>query len=134
VTSELVKPGDHAPAEQQNRSKTDVRIGQMHRLLDKDKKFPFYNFVVDPDSFGQTIENLFAFSFLVHLGKASLDMREGVPWVECREAQSHAGQNYEEEEQSKEMKGRLQQHVMTFDIETFQVGRLSHPLFTPNRK
>lgn len=37
---------------------------------------PFLGFIVNPDSFSQTVENLFYFAFLIKEGKAAIEMDE----------------------------------------------------------
>lgn len=40
----------------------------------------FYKFLIDPDSFGHTVENVFHFAFLIKDGQASLQLAEdGAP-------------------------------------------------------
>lgn len=40
----------------------------------------FFNFLIDPQSFGQTVENVFHFAFLIKDGQAAVTIGEdGVP-------------------------------------------------------
>ncbi|PQE28450.1 hypothetical protein CJF30_00008166 [Rutstroemia sp. NJR-2017a BBW] len=52
----------------------------------------FFKFVINPFSFGQTIENMFYVSFLIRDGKVGIEMdKNGLPFLEHRGAESAAG-------------------------------------------
>lgn len=57
----------------------------LHVLRDQPAAVPFFQFVVNPSSFTQTVENIFDLSFLVKQERAEVFMREGTPHVgACR--------------------------------------------------
>lgn len=46
----------------------------------------YFQFLVDPESFGRTVENMFHFSFLVKDGRVGVIMgKDGVPYIYLRE-------------------------------------------------
>ncbi|KAM3066574.1 hypothetical protein ACMFMG_002288 [Clarireedia jacksonii] len=52
----------------------------------------FFKFVINPFSFGQTIENMFYVSFLIRDGKVGIEMdKNGLPFLEHRGAESATG-------------------------------------------
>lgn len=53
-------------------SDTDIRALMRKHGITDDQGVPFFQFVVNPRSFGQTVENLFYVSFLIKDGKAGL--------------------------------------------------------------
>ncbi|KAK0543914.1 hypothetical protein OC861_005922 [Tilletia horrida] len=70
VRPEELKDGDI----QRSENETTVMVRQVARQLEEiGTSVPLFNFVVDPTSFSNTVENLFYVSFLVRDGKVSLD-------------------------------------------------------------
>lgn len=56
---------------------------QLTRLPGKETPMPYFKFVVNPDSFTETVENMFDFSFNIKEGNAAmvLDEEKGYPIV-----------------------------------------------------
>lgn len=101
------------------RTETSIRIEAMHVLLDKDKAYPYWAFVTDPDSFGQTIENIFAFAFLVNLGYAGLEMRDGDAWAVLKQRVDGAGHDYERDRED-DKTVHVRQSIVTIDHDKFR--------------
>ena len=82
----------------------------------------FFRFVVNPDSFGQTVENMFYLSFLVRDGKAAIEAKDdGEIMITARYGNDEDG-----EEQGAEA-GKKTQTITEFDMETWQVGYHCYP-------
>jgi hypothetical protein len=62
---------------QENETTKNVRI--IYDILGENQPINFFRFIINPDSFGQTIENLFYLSFLIRDGKVSIDDESGQP-------------------------------------------------------
>ena len=59
---------------------------------------PYFDFILDPTSFGKSVENMFHVSFLIKEGRAKMIVRDdrddGLPYIRpMKEAQSGAGSN-----------------------------------------
>ena len=51
----------------------------------KEGRVHYFKFLVDPDSFAHTVENMFHFSFLIKEGRAGMSLgRDGQPYVYIR--------------------------------------------------
>lgn len=62
---------------------TSKKVEELRKHLDKAGHIEFFRLIMDPDSFGQTIENLFHFSFLIKDGQASMSLNDkGIPEIE----------------------------------------------------
>ncbi len=48
-------------------------------ILGEKQPINFFEFIINPESFGQTVENLFYLSFLVRDGKVNIDDESGQP-------------------------------------------------------
>lgn len=85
-----------------------------------------FRFFVNPDSFSQSVENLFYTSFLVRDGKVKVDVDElGSPYIEIPDEETDADSTE-----------RLLHHIATFDMETWKrlVARLDlTELYIPHR-
>jgi len=69
---------------------------------DGSKPIGFFEFVINPDSFGKTVENLFHLSFLVKDGKASIAIdQDGQPTV-CK-SKPYREEDYDEVVSQKQM-------------------------------
>ncbi|KAL9938971.1 hypothetical protein V8E36_001784 [Tilletia maclaganii] len=61
---------------QRSENETTVMVRQLAKLLEKAGKVHLFDFVINPQSFSNTVENLFYLSFLVRDGRAELSYDE----------------------------------------------------------
>ncbi|OLY83139.1 Non-structural maintenance of chromosome element 4 [Smittium mucronatum] len=62
-------------------NETTKRVRQIHTLLEQVGLVNLFEFVVNPESFSETVENIFYLSFLIRDGKASIDDESGQPMI-----------------------------------------------------
>ncbi|CAG8635812.1 14148_t:CDS:2 [Acaulospora morrowiae] len=60
-------------------NETTRNVIMIWEILNEKQPINFFEFVINPESFGQTVENIFYLSFLVRDGKVSIDDDEGQP-------------------------------------------------------
>ncbi|KAI9598940.1 Nse4 C-terminal-domain-containing protein [Syncephalis fuscata] len=63
-------------------NETTKNVMSIANLLEQVGPINLFEFIINPDSFGQTVENLFHLSFLIRDGKASIDDETGQPILE----------------------------------------------------
>jgi hypothetical protein len=101
------------PSEADDSQGTVERIGEIDKILKKEKKTNFFDFVVDSESFTQTVENMFHLSFLVKEGLASFEVDEhNDVIVESREKPK--------QDESSQSRSKRQQCVVTIDEEIWK--------------
>ncbi|KAJ1923015.1 hypothetical protein IWQ60_006137, partial [Tieghemiomyces parasiticus] len=65
---------------QENETTQNVRT--IFEILERVGPINLFEFIVNPDSFSQTVENFFYLSFLIRDGKAFIDDESGQPMIE----------------------------------------------------
>ncbi|OZJ04873.1 hypothetical protein BZG36_02605 [Bifiguratus adelaidae] len=102
VTQKTRKAADHARLEKhasdrreavqlreedirKQENETTTNVNKVYRILEEVGPINMFEFFVNPESFSQTIENMFYLSFIVREGKASIDDESGQPMVEAVE-------------------------------------------------
>lgn len=74
----LVRPDEVENTQVDSAVETTQRVTDVHKNLQKARKADYFHFVLDPLSFGQTVENIFHTAFLIRDGLAKLsDMESG---------------------------------------------------------
>lgn len=63
---------------EEEKTQTDMRVKTMSGILFRQPtKMPYFKFVVNPDSFTQTVENMFDLAFLVREKNAMITVEDG---------------------------------------------------------
>ena len=62
-------------------AETANRVVELKKQLERVKSMDFFKFVLNPQSFGQTVENIFHTSFLIKDGQAQVRNENGVPML-----------------------------------------------------
>ncbi|CAI9097427.1 OLC1v1033855C1 [Oldenlandia corymbosa var. corymbosa] len=89
--SESARPEDLNNAETEEQTDTDKNMATMFGILRGNRKVCLENLIVNKKSFAQTVENLFALSFLVKDGRAEITVdEEGTHLVSPRNAPAAA--------------------------------------------
>ncbi|KDQ57759.1 hypothetical protein JAAARDRAFT_47608 [Jaapia argillacea MUCL 33604] len=96
-------------------NETTKNVVQIEKLLsEQDGSINMFRFIINPDDFGQSVENLFHLSFLIRDGKCVLETnQEGEPMIFVCEPPS-------EEDYAAGLKKR--QIVMEFDMATWRAA------------
>lgn len=91
IYARLKKVQEHAMAAVEANTRDDMSEGEASKLMDKygispDGGIALFKFVINPRSFGQTIENMFYVSFLIRDGRVGIYVDErGLPYLgSCR--------------------------------------------------
>ncbi|KAG1880601.1 Nse4 C-terminal-domain-containing protein [Suillus tomentosus] len=114
--------------EENHQDELRVRVDEIRRLLDMVDTINLFHLIINPHDFGQSVENLYHFSFLVRDGLCALYLtNNGEPVVCRREPSTH-----------KEDIGGINRHqmIMEFDMVTWKraidVFNIHEP-FIPHR-
>ncbi|RKP10524.1 Nse4 C-terminal-domain-containing protein [Thamnocephalis sphaerospora] len=68
---------------QRQENETTKNVMAIAVLLEKVGPINLFEFIINPHSFGETVENLFHLSFLIRDGKATIDDESGEPMLAC---------------------------------------------------
>eukprot|EP00616_Rhizochromulina_sp_CCMP1243_P018737 CAMPEP_0118980178 /NCGR_PEP_ID=MMETSP1173-20130426/27715_1 /TAXON_ID=1034831 /ORGANISM="Rhizochromulina marina cf, Strain CCMP1243" /LENGTH=322 /DNA_ID=CAMNT_0006930503 /DNA_START=1 /DNA_END=969 /DNA_ORIENTATION=+ len=118
---------------------TQKRISHLSSKLVKDSAetpdLDFFQYLVDPQSFTQTVENIFDFSFLVKKGSASLAVQDGVPVISS--VSEAANGNVDEDKPSRQLvislsPGDLRELREVFECAGDGVAHRDEPSYDPN--
>jgi hypothetical protein len=65
----------------QHENETTKNVMEIAALLERLGPINLFTFVINPHSFGETIENIFHLSFLIRDGKATINDESGEPML-----------------------------------------------------
>ncbi|KAJ3273302.1 nuclear protein, partial [Blyttiomyces sp. JEL0837] len=75
--NDLVKPQEMKEADiERQENETSKVVGKIAKILKKKGPTNFFEFAINPESFSQSVENLFYVSFLIRDGSARIDIDE----------------------------------------------------------
>ncbi|KAG6850420.1 hypothetical protein H0H93_013645 [Arthromyces matolae] len=99
---------------QRSENETTKNVAQLEAILHESGAVNFFKFVINPNDFAQSVENIFYLSFLIRDGKAAFQTEEdGEPIVFMCEQPTDA----------EHLAGlQKRQKVFEFDMETWKVG------------
>ncbi|ORX58109.1 hypothetical protein DM01DRAFT_1333773 [Hesseltinella vesiculosa] len=69
---------------QKQTNETTLQVNQVYKILDQRGPTNYFEFITNPDSFSQTVENMFYVSFLIRNGVAEIDDSTGQPILATR--------------------------------------------------
>ncbi|CUM54557.1 uncharacterized protein AC631_05349 [Debaryomyces fabryi] len=115
TTAQLVQANDISGNEEQN---TAHKVKNVYRTFVQKKDeagVNFFKFFINPNSFAQSIENLFFTSFLIKDARLKLYLNEeGIPIIQTVDPQEY------EVSQLNPSSGESNHHIATFDYKTWQ--------------
>ncbi|KAI8995232.1 Nse4 C-terminal-domain-containing protein [Trametes punicea] len=112
-------------------NETTKNVATLERLLENTGSVNLFKFIVNPNDFGQSVENLFYLSFLIRDGKCALEIQEGTGEPIIMLCEQPTQEDYE---------AGLVKHqiVMEFDMETWrraiEVFEIRDPMIPPRPK
>ncbi|KIP04186.1 hypothetical protein PHLGIDRAFT_109922 [Phlebiopsis gigantea 11061_1 CR5-6] len=62
-------------------NETTKNVLALEQILETTGKINIFRFIINPNDFGQSVENLFYLSFLIRDGKCALDIEDGEPKI-----------------------------------------------------
>jgi len=139
-SGQVVRPEEILDTQMDNEAETTHRVAAVKSHLDSAKSVDFFRFVLDPESFGQTVENIFHTAFLVKDGHAQIRVDNNAPILEPAQPPVEADYN--------SGKAQKKQCIVRFDWSTWeklkaksigptvlphrQPGEYRHPGLPPN--
>ncbi|KAJ3244363.1 nuclear protein [Chytriomyces hyalinus] len=95
-------------------NETAKSVQTIHKILKKLGSKNFFEFAINPDSFGQSVENIFYISFLVRDGSVAIDIDEdGQPML------VNMTKDNPEEEEEEQPKKQQKQHIIELTHEMY---------------
>lgn len=89
--SKTDKP-DELRSDEIQQTETDKQVMLMKKILEQRKRCNFWEFVIDPQDFTRTVENVFHTSFLIKDSWAQLDLKADPPILRCNDSADDAQQ------------------------------------------
>ncbi|KAI0226514.1 hypothetical protein L0F63_001269 [Massospora cicadina] len=84
VAAQAVRPKQIGQSDlNQQENDTTANVQMIYGLLKRNGPYKLFEFIINPYSFGQSVENLFYLSFLIRDGKASITEQNGELVLDC---------------------------------------------------
>lgn len=102
-------------SDQVEQTETDKQVAAMKKELQKRKQINFWEFVIDPNDFPRSVENVFHSAFLIKDSWAQLDLKCDPPMLKYRDAdnQNNPSGSGQEEEDAGHVENS--EYIMEFD-------------------
>ncbi|KAI0338105.1 hypothetical protein BDW22DRAFT_1338385 [Trametopsis cervina] len=110
---------------QRSENETTKNVSILENILSDMGRINLFRFIINPDDFGQSVENMFYLSFLIRDGKCALEVEEGEPIIFICEAPS--ADDYEEGLKKQQMVMELDMATWRRAIEVFQIAEPAIP-------
>lgn len=114
----VVKPSE-LTSEDVVQTEADRQIRQMKGELQKREELNFWEFVIDPESYTRSIENVFHSSFLVKDGHAKLDLGVEPPTISFHDVRNNRSNSQRALVAQEEEFAQNAQFIMRFDYKTW---------------
>ncbi|KAI9352182.1 Nse4 C-terminal-domain-containing protein [Obelidium mucronatum] len=113
--SQLQKPQQLKESDiQKQENETSKSVQKIMKVLQKKGPINFFEFVINPGSFSQSVENIFYVSFLIRDGHVSIDIEDGQP-VLCPVKPSDS-----EGDESGASKKQQKQHIVELSYDSWK--------------
>ncbi|RLV91996.1 Non-structural maintenance of chromosome element 4 [Spathaspora sp. JA1] len=133
TTAANVNPEDIVINEEHNtaymvRMVYQTYLEKLEQSEDSEQGMNFFKFFIDPESFGQSVENLFYTSFLIKDGRLKLYQHEGIPYIqpvtqqELQELQQSDGNISNHHQIARFNYKAWQYYIEEFDIDSCFLG------------
>lgn len=110
--SKTEKP-DELRSDEIQQTETDKQVMLMKRILEERKQCNYWEFVIDPQDFTRTVENVFHTSFLIKDSWAQLDLKADPPILRCSDATGRDRQGEDRNDDGERINNS--QYILDFD-------------------
>jgi hypothetical protein len=110
--AEKVVPETVTDTDKDRESEATKRVKQIEQVLEECGKMNFWQFILDPESFSRSVENIFHFSFLIKDGRASLQTENDCPVTQTEDPP--------EESDYATGKAMKKQTILKFDMQLWE--------------
>lgn len=115
---------------QENETTRNVKM--VFDILGERQPINFFEFIINPESFGQTVENLFYLSFLIRDGRACIDDESGQPILEACEPPT--AENYADGLIKKQLVMEIDMNMWQELIKTYEINESVIPTRTSKKQ
>ncbi|KAF9529440.1 Nse4 C-terminal-domain-containing protein [Crepidotus variabilis] len=114
---------------QRSENETTKNVAVLQAILDQTGSINLFEFVINPENFAQSVENIFYLSFLIRDGKVAFEMQDGEPFIyTCEQPQD---KDYEEGLKKNQMVLEFDRATWQRAIEVFNIKETTIPTRKP---